>query len=100
MQEQQREVIAPASMPQEIFINSDADITIGSGSAGSSKSYSILLRWLRFANVPNSRGIVFRKITKGKCMQKNHNNKKGINNNIICLSSLFFKLNQRQWSKR
>lgn len=61
MQEQQREVIAPASMPQELFINSDADITIGSGSAGSSKSYSILLRWLRFANVPHSRGIVFRK---------------------------------------
>ena len=29
MQEQkQREVIAPASIPQEMFINSDADITI------------------------------------------------------------------------
>ena len=27
MQEQEREVIAPASVPQELFINSDADIT-------------------------------------------------------------------------
>ena len=42
--QQEREVIAPASLPQELFINSDADITIASGSAGSSKSYSILLK--------------------------------------------------------
>ena len=28
MQEQEREIIAPASVPQELFINSDADITI------------------------------------------------------------------------
>lgn len=57
----QREVIAPASIPQELFINSDADITIASGSAGSSKSYSILLRFLRYVNDPNTRGIIFRR---------------------------------------
>ena len=28
MQEQEREIIAPASVPQELFINSDADITL------------------------------------------------------------------------
>lgn len=55
------EIIAPASIPQELFINSEADITIASGSAGSSKSYSILLRFLRFVNDPNTRGIVFRR---------------------------------------
>lgn len=55
------EVIAPASVPQELFIHSDADITIASGSAGSSKSYSILLRFLRFINDPNTRGIIFRR---------------------------------------
>lgn len=57
----EREVIAPASLPQELFINSDADITIASGSAGSSKSYSILLRFLRYVNDPNTRGIIFRR---------------------------------------
>lgn len=57
----EQEVIAPASLPQELFINSDADITIASGSAGSSKSFSILLRWLRFVNCPYSRGVIFRR---------------------------------------
>ena len=62
-EEKQRDVIAPASKPQELFINSEADITIASGSAGSSKSYSILLRFLKYACIPKSRGIVFRKNT-------------------------------------
>ena len=61
MQEQEREIIAPASVPQELFINSDADITIASGSAGSSKSYSILLRWFRYVDCPHSRGVIFRR---------------------------------------
>lgn len=61
MEQQEREVIAPASIPQELFINSEADITIASGSAGSSKSFSILLRWLRYCNVPESRGVIFRR---------------------------------------
>lgn len=58
---EQREIIAPASIPQKLFIESDADITIASGSAGSSKSYSILLRFLRYVNDPNTRGIIFRR---------------------------------------
>lgn len=58
---QEQDYIAPASIPQELFINSEADITIASGSAGSSKSYSILLRFLRFVDDPNTRGIVFRR---------------------------------------
>ena len=58
--QQEREVIAPASLPQELFINSDADITIASGSAGSSKSYSILLKWFRYVDCPHSRGVIFR----------------------------------------
>ena len=60
-QEQEQEIIAPASLPQELFINSDADITIASGSAGSSKSYSILLRWFRYVDCPHSRGVIFRR---------------------------------------
>lgn len=61
MTERQPEIIAPASMAQELFINSEADITIASGSAGSSKSYSILLRFLRYVHDPNTRGIIFRR---------------------------------------
>ena len=61
VEQQEREIIAPASIPQELFINSEADITIASGSAGSSKSFSILLRWLRYCNVPESRGVIFRR---------------------------------------
>lgn len=53
--------IAPASKAQELFMNSDADITIASGSAGSSKSYSILLRWFRYVDCPHSRGVIFRR---------------------------------------
>lgn len=59
--QQERDVIAPASKPQELFINSEADITIASGSAGSSKSYSILLRWLRYTECPHSKGVIFRR---------------------------------------
>ena len=59
--QQERDVIAPASKPQELFINSEADITIASGSAGSSKSYSILLRFLRYIGCPYSRGVIFRR---------------------------------------
>lgn len=55
------DVIAPASIPQDLFINSNADITIASGSAGSSKSYSILLRFIRYINDKNTRGIIFRR---------------------------------------
>lgn len=54
-------VIAPASIPQELFINSEADIVIASGSAGSSKSYGILLRFLRFINDPKTEGVIFRR---------------------------------------
>lgn len=60
-QENEPVVIAPASIPQELFMNSDADITIASGSAGSSKSYSILLRWFRYVNCGASRGVIFRR---------------------------------------
>jgi len=57
----ERVVIAPASIPQSMFMTSDADITIASGSAGSSKSYSILLRFMRFIHDPGTRGIIFRR---------------------------------------
>lgn len=61
MSNKQRVVVAPASVAQELFINSEADITIASGSAGSSKSYSILLRFLRYANTSGTRGVIFRR---------------------------------------
>jgi len=60
-------IISPASLPQEMFINSDADITIASGSAGSSKSYSILLQFLRYIHDPNTTGVIFRR-TSGQIM--------------------------------
>ena len=60
--QQEREVIAPASLPQELFINSDADITIASGSAGSSKSYSILLKLTNTKTITDTKAITNEKL--------------------------------------
>lgn len=61
-QKQQKQVvIAPANEAQALFMQSDADIVIASGSAGSSKSYGILLKWLTYINDPNARGMIFRR---------------------------------------
>lgn len=55
-------VLAPASKKQEMFLNSDADITLCGGAAGSGKTYTALLIALKFMMMhPKGTGIVFRR---------------------------------------
>ncbi len=48
---------------QESFLSSPADIVIGGGSAGSGKSFSLLLEPLRHIKVPGFGGVIFRRTT-------------------------------------
>lgn len=54
-------VLAPASKKQELFLNSDADITLCGGAAGSGKTYVSLLIALKFMQHPRATGVIFRR---------------------------------------
>lgn len=54
-------IIGPASPFQEKYLNSDAQIMLVGGAAGSSKSYVGLMRHLRFVNDPNYKAYCIRK---------------------------------------
>lgn len=51
----------PASLKQEMFLNSDVFLTVYGGAAGSGKSYMGLMRFLRYVDDPLFSGYVFRK---------------------------------------
>lgn len=57
-------ILAPASKKQEIFLNSDATITLAGGSAGSGKTYTSLLIALKFMQHPRATGVIFRRTSK------------------------------------
>lgn len=57
-------VLAPASKKQEIFLNSDANITLAGGAAGSGKTYTSLLIALKFMQHPRATGVIFRRTSK------------------------------------
>jgi predicted phage terminase large subunit-like protein len=58
------ERIMPQEGPQEIFLGSDADIAIFGGSAGSGKSYALLLEAMRYPSlVPGFDSVMFRRNT-------------------------------------
>lgn len=57
-------LLAPASKKQEIFLNSDATITLAGGSAGSGKTYTSLLIALKFMQHPRATGVIFRRTSK------------------------------------
>lgn len=57
-------VLAPASKKQEIFLNSDATITLCGGAAGSGKTYTSLLIALKFMQHPRATGVIFRRTSK------------------------------------
>ena len=57
-------VFAPASKPQEQFINSTSDITFYGGAAGAGKSMCLLGAFLKYCQNPRTRGVIFRKTTK------------------------------------
>ncbi len=60
----QNVVLAPASKKQELFLNSDATITLAGGSAGSGKTYTALLIALKFMQHPRATGVIFRRTSK------------------------------------
>lgn len=57
-------VLAPASAKQELFLNSNADITLCGGAAGSGKTYTSLLIALKFMQHPRATGVIFRRTSK------------------------------------
>lgn len=57
-------ILAPASKKQELFLNSDATITLGGGSAGGGKTYTALLIALKFMQHPRATGVIFRRTSK------------------------------------
>lgn len=57
-------VIGPASKKQELFLNSDATITLAGGAAGSGKTYTSLLIALKFMQHPRATGVIFRRTSK------------------------------------
>jgi len=57
-------LLAPASKPQEYLLNSTSTITLYSGSAGSGKTYALLLTALKFMQYPNATGCIFRRNSK------------------------------------
>jgi len=56
-------VLSPASIPQEMFINSEADICFYGGQAGGGKTFSALMHHLKFADDPYYRGLILRRTT-------------------------------------
>lgn len=54
-------ILAPASVPQQQFLESQSTITLYSGSAGAGKSYSIILNMVKFALMDNSTIVLFRR---------------------------------------
>lgn len=56
--------IGPASLKQELFLNSTADITVFGGAAGSGKTHCLLMAYLRFVSDRHTRGNIFRRTTK------------------------------------
>lgn len=61
MSEVEPEIIAPQKGKQELAINIDADIIFLAGSAGSAKSYTLLMRMLRYIEDPHFDAIYFRR---------------------------------------
>lgn len=55
---------APASIKQAMILNSTSKITLAGGSAGSGKTFILLMVALRFMQDPHATGIIFRRTTK------------------------------------
>jgi len=58
-----QKIIGPASKKQEMYINSDYDIVVFGGGAGSGKSYLGAMDFLKYTDDPKFRGLVVRRLT-------------------------------------
>jgi len=56
-------VLAPASVPQEQFLQSKSTITLYAGSAGAGKTFAIIINLVKFALHHNTTAVVFRRTT-------------------------------------
>lgn len=54
-------ILAPASIPQEQFLESTSTITLYAGSAGAGKSFALILNMVKFAAMRNSTIVCFRR---------------------------------------
>lgn len=61
MNKEEQLILAPASIPQENFLESTSTITLYSGSAGAGKTYAIILLLIKYALKRNSTIVVFRR---------------------------------------
>lgn len=59
-QQEERFTLAPGSIPQQQFLESNSTITLYSGSAGAGKTFAIILNLVKFAIRQNSTQVVFR----------------------------------------
>lgn len=57
------EVIGPCSKKQELFLSSQADVTIFGGGAGSGKSLMGVLDFLQYTHEPKFKGVITRRTT-------------------------------------
>ena len=60
---EKKEVISPKSVKQWKFINSDADIVVFGGAAGSGKTFLGIMDFLKHIKHPNFRGLITRRTT-------------------------------------
>lgn len=58
---EERFVLAPASIPQEQFLSSTSTITCYSGAMGAGKTFAIILNMVKFASMQNSTIAYFRR---------------------------------------
>lgn len=57
----ERFTLAPASIPQQHFLESESTITLYSGSAGAGKTFAIIISLVKYAMMENSTIVVFRR---------------------------------------
>lgn len=58
-----QEIVAPQEGAQTLFMNTDADVVLYGGAAGSGKSHSLIMDALKFKDDPDFYGVYFRQNT-------------------------------------
>lgn len=58
---EERFILAPASIPQQQFLSSNATVTLYAGTMGAGKSFAIVLNMVKFAAMQNSTIVCYRR---------------------------------------